>query len=68
MSLVTKLPHMQLSESKLNLLQSEKESIIQSCMEMYDSKGPGLISDGIFSLLPSSKEMSELLVVHTNPF
>ena len=51
-----------------NLLQSEKESIIQSCMEMYDSKGPGLISDGIFSLLPSSKEMSELLVVHTNPF
>ena len=32
------------------LLESQKESIIQSCMEMYDSKGPGLISDGIFTL------------------
>ena len=32
------------------LLQSQKESIIQSCMEMYDSKGPGLISDGILTL------------------
>ena len=40
-----------------SLLQSQKESIIQSCMEMYDSKGPGLISDGIFTLHPSSKDV-----------
>ena len=39
------------------LLQSQKESIIQSCMEMYDSKGPGLISDGIFTLHSSSKDV-----------
>ena len=31
------------------LLESQKESIIQSCMEMYDGKGPGLVLDGIFS-------------------
>ena len=37
------------------LLQSQKESIIQSCMEMCDSKGPGLISDGMFTLHSSSK-------------
>ena len=39
------------------LLQSQKESIIQSCMEMYDSKGPGLISEGIFTLHSSSKDV-----------
>ena len=39
------------------LLQSQKESIIQSCMEMYDSKGPSLISDGIFTLLTFSKDV-----------
>ena len=39
------------------LLQSQKESIIQSCMEMYDSKGPSLISGGIFTLHSSSKDV-----------